>query len=76
MVAGVDTTSNGMSRVLDLLAQHPDVQERLCAEVFEARERYGKEIPFDDIMQLPYLDAICRETLRLYVSSIFARAVR
>ena len=59
------TTSNAMSRVLDLLSQHPDVQNRLWAEILEAREQYGENIPYDEIMQLPYLDAVCRETLRM-----------
>lgn len=66
-MAGVDTTSNAMARVLDILAHNPEAQTRLRTEILEARETYGKEIPFDDVMRLPYLDAVCRETLRLYV---------
>ena len=54
-----------MARVLDMLAQHPEAQNRLREEVLEAREQYGKEMPYDELMQLPYLDAVCRETLRL-----------
>lgn len=64
-MAGVDTTSNAMSRVLHLLAQNPDIQEKLRSELVSARETYGEDIPFDDLVALPYLDAICRETLRL-----------
>ena len=62
--AGVDTTSNAMSRVLHLLAKHPEVQDKLRSEFVQARETFGEEIPFDDLMALPYLDAVCRETLR------------
>ena len=65
IIAGVDTTSNSLSRVLDLLAMHPDVQEKLRAEVLEARETCGQSIPYDELSALPYLDAVCRETLRL-----------
>lgn len=65
IVAGVDTTSNAMSHVLDMLCGHPEVQERLRNEILAARDQYGKEIPYDEITQLPYLDAVCRETLRL-----------
>ena len=64
-MADVDTTSNAMSRVLHLLAQNPDIQEKLRSELVSARETYGEDIPFDDLVALPYLDAICRETLRL-----------
>ncbi|KAM5541912.1 hypothetical protein V8D89_004222 [Ganoderma adspersum] len=66
IMAGVDTTSNAMSRVLHLLAENPEVQDKLRTELVDARETYGEDIPFDDLMALPYLDAICRETLRLY----------
>lgn len=44
------------------------VQGKLRAELREAQEQYGREIPYDELSALPYLDAVCRETLRLYVS--------
>ncbi len=65
MLAGVDTTANALSRVLQLLSEHPDVQTKLRSEVHQAEEQYGAQIPFDELMALPYLDAVCRETLRL-----------
>ena len=65
MIAGVDTTSNALSRVLHLLSEHPDVQTKLRSEVQQAQEQHGEEIPFDELMALPYLDAVCRETLRV-----------
>ena len=52
-----------LSRLLHLLAQHPDIQEKLRAEVISARD--GHDIPYDKLVQLPYLDAVCKETLRL-----------
>ena len=66
MMAGVDTTSNSISRVLHQLCLHPQAQDRLRAEVVAAFEQYGSTIPYDELSQLPYLDAVCRETLRLY----------
>ncbi|KAG5634821.1 hypothetical protein H0H81_000603 [Sphagnurus paluster] len=60
----MDTTSNALSRTLFILSQHPEAQEKLRQEIREAREQYG-EIPHDELVALPYLDAICRETLRL-----------
>ncbi|KAM5540052.1 hypothetical protein V8D89_006192 [Ganoderma adspersum] len=66
LLAGVDTTSNSLARTLHLLCMNPDVQVKLRAEIREAQEQYGKEIPYDELFALPYLDAICRETLRLY----------
>ncbi|KAI0649221.1 cytochrome P450 [Trametes meyenii] len=66
ILAGVDTTSNALSRILHLLALNTEVQNKLRYELTDARERYGEAIPYDELMQLPYLDAVCRETLRLY----------
>ncbi|KAG6907127.1 hypothetical protein DXG01_010431 [Tephrocybe rancida] len=42
-------------------------QDRLRAEIVEARKAHGGDIPYDDLVALPLMDAICRETLRLYV---------
>ncbi|KAI0713881.1 cytochrome P450 [Earliella scabrosa] len=75
--AGVDTTSNAMSRVIHLLSEHTDVQNKLREEIIDARERYGGDIPYDELSQLPYLDAICRETLRLHAPvNIVSRKAR
>ncbi|RDX41926.1 cytochrome P450 [Lentinus brumalis] len=73
MLAGVDTTANALSRVLQLLSEHPDVQTKLRSEVHQAEEQYGAQIPFDELMALPYLDAVCRETLRLYAPVTLSR---
>lgn len=62
--AATDTTSNALSCTLHLLAQHPDVQDKLRAELLAAAGP-DEDIPYDDVVSLPYLDAVCRETLRL-----------
>lgn len=67
MFAAMDTTSGALARLLHVLAQHPDVQEKLRQEIMEARREDGV-IPYDQLVALPYLEAVCRETLRLYVS--------
>ncbi|THV04401.1 cytochrome P450 [Dendrothele bispora CBS 962.96] len=63
--AAMDTTSGALARVLHLLSIRPAVQDRLRQEIIEARSGNG-DIPYDQLVSLPYLDAICRETLRLY----------
>ena len=63
MFAATDTTSKTLARILHLLAQHEDVQDKLRAEVIAAFE--DGEVPYDRLMDLPYLDAVCRETLRV-----------
>lgn len=64
--AAMDTTSNALSQILHLLAQNPDAQARARAEVLEASPD-GRDIPYDELVALPFLDAVCRETLRLCV---------
>lgn len=63
--AAVDTTSSALSRSLHLLAQHPEIQEKLRREITEARAENG-DLPYDELISLPFLEAIVRETLRLY----------
>ncbi|TBU47494.1 cytochrome P450 [Dichomitus squalens] len=66
ILAGMDTTSNATARLLYLLAENPSVQKRLREEILEAQA--GEEISYDQLNELPFLDSVCRETLRLYVS--------
>lgn len=65
-LAGMDTTSNALCRVLHILAERPEVQAQLREELADAHTRFGNDIPYDDLVKLPYLGAVCRETLRLY----------
>lgn len=61
----MDTTSNALARILHLLALHPDVQDKLRAELVEAQAQYGEKMPYNELSQLPYMDAVCRETMRM-----------
>jgi cytochrome P450 len=65
--AAMDTTSNALSRILHMLATHPEEQEKLRQEILDAQQEYGENIPYDELVALPFLDVVCRETLRLYV---------
>jgi len=63
--AATETTSSALSRILHLLVLHPDAQDKLREELKEAigdRE----ELTYDQLVTFPYLEAVCRETLRLY----------
>ncbi|KLO12917.1 cytochrome P450 [Schizopora paradoxa] len=63
--AGADTTTSALCHVLHLLAVNPGVQDKLRQEVTTARQDRG-DLDYDDLMGLPFLDAVCRETLRVY----------
>ena len=68
LFAGAETTSGILGRILHQLALHPDVQDKLRAELCEARDVPSHAWEYDRLMGLPYLDAICKETLRMYVT--------
>ena len=65
ILAGLDTTSNALSRILTVLSQHPEHQQKLREELLNAQAAKG--LSYDDLNRLPILDATIRETLRLYV---------
>ena len=74
ILAGAETTSTALCRILHLLALHPMAQDRLRQEIVDvqalatrAEEDSGPSLDYDTLMTLPFLDAVCKETLRLSV---------
>lgn len=65
IVAATDTTTSAITRILSLLVVHQDVQTKLREEVTAARKEHG-DLDYDTLQALPFLDAVCRETLRVY----------
>ena len=80
MFAGFETTTYALSRILWVLASRPEAQARIRSEVRAAKQQYLAEgrstaptwndvsLSYDDLMALPYLDAVIQETMRVYVS--------
>ena len=70
--AGHDTTATGVAWTLHLLSTHPEIQTKLRAEIkehmpflFDPSTRYSpEELAKVDADLLPYLDNVCRESLR------------
>jgi cytochrome P450 len=46
------------------LAHHQDAQDRLREEIQQAMAEFG-ELDYEALGNLSFLDAVCRETLRL-----------
>jgi cytochrome P450 len=64
LLAGHETTASTLSWTFYLLDRHPEVRERLRAEVLEV---LGDRAPtFDDIHKLRYTNMVIQETMRLY----------
>ncbi|KAF8883812.1 cytochrome P450 [Infundibulicybe gibba] len=69
-----DTTSSALSRLLYMLSIHPEIQAAVQDEVRAAiRSKQGGRLEYDEIMALPMLDAVLKETLRLYPPVPFVR---
>ncbi|VDC05497.1 unnamed protein product [Peniophora sp. CBMAI 1063] len=63
LFTGTDTSAALMSRILQLLSENPAAQDRLREELSSA-----EDLEYDTVMNLPYLDAIFKETLRMFPS--------
>uniref|UniRef100_A0A1I8ANC3 Cytochrome P450 n=1 Tax=Steinernema glaseri TaxID=37863 RepID=A0A1I8ANC3_9BILA len=69
LLAGYETTSTALAFTAWLLAKHEDVQEKLYKEV---RETFGdKDIDYETLHKLPYLDAVFKESLRIKPPVVF-----
>lgn len=64
LLAGEDTTANTLAWALFFLARYPEVQERLAAEVAQVLPE-GQLSQFGQTRELPYVDALIQETMRL-----------
>ncbi len=64
LLAGEDTTANSLAWTLYFLARHPAVQARMCTEVDAALGDRALE-SFEQTRDLPYIDAVINEAMRL-----------
>ena len=64
MLAGHETTANTLSWTWMLLAQHPEVEAKLHAEL--EQELKGRLPTIEDLQKLPYTDAVIKESMRVY----------
>ncbi|XP_023749233.1 geraniol 8-hydroxylase [Lactuca sativa] len=67
-IAGTDTTSNTITWAMTELLLNPDMLSRLRKEVRQIVGEDGK-IEEAKIMELPYLDAVIKETMRLHLAA-------
>ncbi|WBL26032.1 cytochrome P450 [Zunongwangia sp. HGR-M22] len=68
-VAGHETTSNSLSFTMQLLAQHPEIQEKVFTEVKEASANSKGLMEF--LQQCSYTQNVVLESMRLYPPAYF-----
>lgn len=62
LVAGHETTASALTWALYWIHKLPPVREKLVAEL----DNFGDNGDLNEITRLPYLTAVCQETLRIY----------
>ena len=65
ILGGTDTTSVTLTWALSLLVNHPEVLKKVHAEL-DTHVGKERQVSGSDLKNLTYLDAIIKETLRLY----------
>ncbi|KAI5120423.1 hypothetical protein M0805_006923 [Coniferiporia weirii] len=71
-----DTTASALSRLIFLLSrpEHAEIQSQLRDEILCAYEKNGdQDFNYDELSGMPLLDAVLKETLRLYPPVPFVR---
>jgi cytochrome P450 len=63
-LAGHETTSNALTWTFYLLSKHPEVEQKLSAEL--SRVLGGRLPSFEDLESLPYTEQVLKEAMRLY----------
>ncbi|XP_063621075.1 cytochrome P450 4d8-like isoform X2 [Cydia splendana] len=64
--AGTDTSAVAASFALVMLARNPEVQEKVFEELNDVLYCSDKAVTASDLPNLKYLEAVIKETLRLY----------
>nr|QZM07450.1 cytochrome P450 monooxygenase CYP347AE1 [Lasioderma serricorne] len=65
---GVETTATALSYALYELAENPETQDKLYAEIKSVVDTYGNiyQINYEVIQEMTYLDCVCSEALRMH----------
>nr|QZP43573.1 cytochrome P450 monooxygenase CYP354A29 [Ephestia elutella] len=64
LIAGYETSSTLLSFAIHVLATNPELQDKLRTHIQDSTD--GKEISYDLLSQLSYLEGFLFETLRVY----------
>lgn len=67
------TTAHTFSWTLFLLAQHPDVMQRLATELQE--QTTGPNPSFEELQSLTYLDCVIKESMRVLPASSYSQRI-
>ena len=69
--AGHETTSNALTFTAELLARHPEVQQKILTEVREAKNERGSDGLMSFLRACKYTTQVVEEGMRLYPPAYF-----
>ncbi|TFY51187.1 hypothetical protein EVJ58_g10697, partial [Rhodofomes roseus] len=72
VLAGADSSAIALALIIQHLAERPDIQEKLRSEIVAAREGRDGDLSYEELVKLPYVDAVVKETLRLLCKDVVA----
>ncbi|XP_013140400.1 PREDICTED: cytochrome P450 6B4-like [Papilio polytes] len=64
--AGYETSASTMTYLFYEVAKHPEIQDKVIAEIDEVLKKYDGEITYEFLNELTYLNQVFDETLRMY----------
>lgn len=70
---GLDTTSTALSYALHEITVNPEVQKKLQEDIDNVLKNSENQPTYQDIINMPYMDAIINEVMRLYPAGIVDR---
>ncbi|KAF9405505.1 hypothetical protein HW555_013791 [Spodoptera exigua] len=68
VAAAYDTTATAITYALILLGTYPEIQDRAYKEIKTVLGDEDKDISKDDLQKLVYLEAVLKESMRMYPS--------
>lgn len=74
-MAGTDTTANNTTILIYQLAKYPDILKRVRQEIQSVLPPSTKDITYEHLKQLTFLEKVQKETLRMFspTAGIFMR---
>jgi cytochrome P450 family 6 len=58
LAAGFETSGSTMAFALYELALHPEIQNRLRAEIMQVMNKHNGQVTYDSIQEMAYLDIV------------------
>jgi len=58
LIAGYETSASTLTFALYELALHPEIQQRLRAEIVQVLSKHGGKLTYDGMQDMSYLDRV------------------